>query len=301
MALRVPPLESLRIFEACARHGNFTRAAAELAVTPTAVSQRIRELEARLGVTLFTRQGPRVALSPAGRTLAQEVRPALATLERAISDCRTPHHGLRMTCAPTFANRWLLRRLADYDRRLAADPIHLDISAEERSVQEFDVAIRCGIGPWPGMDGVPLFPLEGTPIMSPDLAARLTGDPGSLVGVPLLPDDRWRSWFRLAGIPDANVSLREVHYPTQDADAVAATNGAGVALLSPTLFADELSAGRLVAPFPQVLRGPEFWWLLTHPGQPQTDFALWLTKEITGCDTAAPSGAVKAHNAPKAT
>src|SRR3546814_15414293 len=82
-----PSLQSLKVFEACARHGNFTRAAEELSVTTTAVSQRIRDLEQRIGVGLFHRRGPRLSLTEAGRALGEGIREGLAVMQRAVEDC----------------------------------------------------------------------------------------------------------------------------------------------------------------------------------------------------------------------
>src|SRR3546814_13505534 len=82
-----PSLQSLKVFEACARHGNFTRAAEELSVTTTAVGQRIRDLEQRIGVGLFHRRGPRLSLTEAGRALGEGIREGLAVMQRAVEDC----------------------------------------------------------------------------------------------------------------------------------------------------------------------------------------------------------------------
>ena len=279
MAPRLP-LESLRVFEVCARHGNFTRAAAELAVTSTAVSQRVRELERELGVVLFRRHGPRVTLTQQGQLLSVGVRAALSGLHKAVSDCAAMSTPLRVTCTPTFANRWLIPRLAEFHGR-GAGSIQLDISKEERSFDRFDVAIKCGIGPWQSLEAKPLLPLEGTPMLIPDLAARLTEDPASLTEVPLIPDERWASWFSLAGVNEPLVSFLPTEYPSQDVVAIGALRGEGVGLLAPRLFEEELRTGALVAPFPHTLQGPAFYWMLWHPQRPATSFIRWIMEEIS--------------------
>ena len=102
MSKRLPSLESLRFVEACVRHGNFTRAAAELGVTPTAVSLRIRDLEAELGADLFHRSGPRIAATEAGAALAGRIGEALEQIRLAVEAFRGGEsRALRVTSAPT--------------------------------------------------------------------------------------------------------------------------------------------------------------------------------------------------------
>jgi LysR family glycine cleavage system transcriptional activator len=273
-------LESLRVFEACARHGNFSRAAMELAVTSTAVSQRIRDLEMKLGVILFERNGPRVRLSEAGILLSEAVRQALSGLHDAVSACTALSSPLRVTCTPTFANRWLVPRLADFQRTPSANPIQLDISKEERDLETFDVAIKCGVVPWHSLEGIRLLPLEGTPMVIPGLAERLTSDPASLAALPLLPDERWPAWLKMAGVDDRRMSFLDIEYPSQDVVAIAALKGDGVALLAPPLFQEELRTGALVAPFAQKLEGPASYWMLWHAQRPATSFIQWMVEEI---------------------
>src|ERR1700730_12337042 len=110
----LPPLDSLRILAVCVRHGNFSRAADELGITPTAVSQRIRALEAQIGVTLFRRHGPKLTTTDRARALGQRINDALTLMHGAVDDCRRVKHPLRITCAPTFAARWLVPRLMGY-------------------------------------------------------------------------------------------------------------------------------------------------------------------------------------------
>jgi LysR family glycine cleavage system transcriptional activator len=274
------PLQSLRVLEVCARHCNFTRAAEELSVTTTAVSQRIRDLERRLGVPLFRRHGPQLALTEAGASLSQSVRQALGILSGAVANCSAARPSLRVTCVPTFANRWLLSRLHEYHQQPGSASIMLDISTELRRHDEFDIAIRSGVGPWPPLEGVPLLQVEGTPLLSPKLARDLTKDPASLAALPLIPDQRWPSWFRLAGLPASGLEFTAAEYPTQDAVATAAINGGGVALLSPSLFAEQLASGALIAPFEQTLYGPGAYWLLWRDAEEAAGFVEWLRTQF---------------------
>lgn len=283
MLTRLPALESLRVLEAGARHANFTRAAAELGVTPAAVSLRIRDLEAELGVKLFRRSGPNVTPTEAGAALAGRMAQALGLIRSAVEDCRGAAASLRVTAAPTFAMRWLTPRLAAYHALPDAVPITLDVSAELRPAEGFDIAIRTGYGDWPGFDAAALMPIEATPMLSPVLAARVKlSSPADLATLPLLPHDGWQRWFHEAGTEVPSLRFYADDYPTHELDAAAAIEGAGVALLSPRFFGPLLRDGKLVQPFPHVIRGPAAHYALLQPGEARPmvlRFRDWLEDE----------------------
>ncbi|MBW8723951.1 MAG: LysR family transcriptional regulator [Inquilinus limosus] len=287
MPKRLPALDSLRFLEAGVRHANFTRAAAELGVTPAAVSLRIRDLEAELGVTLFRRSGPAVTPTEAGAALAGRVARALGLLRAAVEECRGAAEPLRVTAVPTFAMRWLTPRLAAYHALPDAVPIRLDVSAELRPADGFDIAIRTGTGDWPGFEAAALMPVEATPMLSPALAAGLSS-PADLTALRLLPHDGWQRWFREAGVEAPALRFYADDYPTHELDAAAAIEGAGVALLSPRLFAPLLRDGKLVQPFPHVIRGPAAHHLLLRPGEARPAvlrFRDWLQDEARRPDS----------------
>ncbi|WP_082539563.1 MULTISPECIES: LysR substrate-binding domain-containing protein [unclassified Caulobacter] len=277
---RLPPLESLRVLEACVRTASFSRAAAELGVTPSAVSLRIRDLEAELGVALFHRSGPRVSATAAGQALAASLGEALALVRSAVETCVTEPPTLRLSAPPTFAARWLAPRLARYRDLPGAVSIQLDVSAEVRASHAFDLAIRTGLGDWPGLDAVRLMPIDATPMLSPGLLADMKLErPEHLAALPLLPHADWPRWFAEAGVSPPALRFVSTDYPTQELDASAALDGAGVALLSPTLFAPLLAQGALVRPFARAIEGPASHYLLSHPGEARTavlDFVKWL-------------------------
>ncbi|MDQ2878919.1 MAG: LysR family transcriptional regulator [Pseudomonadota bacterium] len=277
----LPPLESLKVFEACARLGNFTRAADELGITPAAVSLRVRTLEHLLGIALFHRNGPRVTLTHAGVTLGAKAHEAITLLHRAVDDCRGTPAGIRLTCTPSFATRWLIPRLGRYERLPAATPIVLDVSEELRTSGAFDIAIRSGTGPWPGYSSIALMPVSGTPMMSPQLASHLPDRSiAAMLALPLLPDPRWANWLATAACHDPQPTFASTTYPTQDLVAHAAKKGLGVGLLSPVLFADEVDAGSLIAPFAHVVEGPEHYWILWPRHQTAPSFVDWLAREF---------------------
>lgn len=272
-----PPLESLRVLAACVRHGNFSAAAAEIGITPTAVSQRMRALEAQLGVTLFSRHGPRLSTTDRARLLGGEIERALAILHTAVDACRDAPPPLRVTCAPTFAARWLVPRLAVYHSRPGAEAIQLDVTQTILPPDRYDVAIRSG--PVPPGEGaaIRLMPEQGTPMLSPALAPPdRPMTVADLLDLPLIPDPRWAAWFRLAGLDDAKPNFIATRFPDYLLEAQAAVQGQGVALLSPALFGGLCDDGSLVAPFAQVVEGPASYWLLWSQAAPEPDFVLWM-------------------------
>jgi LysR family transcriptional regulator, glycine cleavage system transcriptional activator len=277
----LPSLESLRVLTACVRHGNFSRAAAELGITPTAVSQRMRALEAQLGIKLFRRHGPRLTTTDRARALGQRLEHALALMRVAVDDCRRLKHPLRVTCAPTFAARWLVPRLATYQNLPGANAIAMDASQGLSPPGFFDVAIRSGIGPWPGCESVRLLSEQGTPMLSPKWAP-----PGSrmtvrkLLRIPLIPDPRWSEWFALAGVPNAKPTFVAARFPNYELEAQAALQGIGAALLSPVLFAQFTAQGALVAPFACAVEGPNSYWLLWTQESADTHFVGWMKSQF---------------------
>jgi LysR family glycine cleavage system transcriptional activator len=271
------------VLEVCCRHANFTRAAAELGVTPAAVSLRIRDLEAELGTKLFRRSGPKVEPTAAADALALQVSQALDLMRAAVRDCRGGVEPLRVTVVPTLARRWLAPRLPGYHRLSDAVAVRLDVSAELRAGETFDVALRTGLGNWPGFETIPLMPVESTPMLSPALAATIElSEPADLAALPLLPHEDWPQWFREAGAEHLNLRFYADDYPTHELDAVAAIDGTGVALLSPVLFAPLVAEGKLIQPFQHVMRGPNWHYALLDPRETRPavrGFCAWLEQQ----------------------
>lgn len=281
MTLRLPPLDSLRVLAACVRHHNFSRAAAELGITAAAVSQRMHRLEEQLGVRLFGRHGPRLIVTDRAKALGQRVEQALSSVSAAVDDCRRSRRVLRVTCAPTFAARWLLPRLAGYHALSGADSIALDAAQDMRSPGDFDVAIRSGVGPWHGCEGVKLLAEAVTPMLSPRLAparGRLTVK--GLLALPLIPAPQWAQWFEIAGVPNAKARYFATRFPNFELEAQAAASGVGVALLSPVLYADLTAQGILVAPFSWSVPCRSSYWLLWKKGSSEPHFASWLKSQF---------------------
>ena len=286
-AQRRPSLEALRIFEASARLGGFTRAADALGLSQSAVSLRMRDLQADLRVKLFARTRPQLVLTPEGERLAAGVARGLAAIEATLAELTSADRPLRVTVNPTFAARWLTPRLGAFAAESGFTRIELDVSTEVRPMTANgpDLAIRSGRGDWPGVSAVPLLPIERTPMMSPALATRI-GDalmPADLLRLPLLRSESWPDWFAAAGVDASRIEYVPEVYPTQDLLAEAAASGAGVALLSPTIFRAALDERRLIAPFDLVLNGPDGHYAVYAPGGPSPaaeTFLRWLQAEV---------------------
>src|SRR5258708_32363220 len=153
MIRRLPPLSTLRPFEAAARLESFTRAAEELHITHGAVSHQVRALEEHLGTELFARHGKRVALTAAGKTFSDRVRAALDEIAQAADMARPARRDDRLSVSvlPSFASRWLMPRLI---RFMEAHPkiegnVNASVALADFARDEIDVAIRFGVGPWP--------------------------------------------------------------------------------------------------------------------------------------------------------
>ena len=257
------PLNALRAFDAAARHLNLTRAALDLHVTQTAVSQHIRQLEAQLGTPLFRRLPRGLALTDEGQALVPVVANAFGSLSRALEqvhDKRT-REVLSVGVIGTFAVGWLLPRLRAFqeahafvDLRIFTNNNRVDLAGEG-----LDCAIRYGHGAWHGTDATLLFRAPLAPMCSPAIAARLS-QPADLARETLLRSyraDEWSDWFDKAALPCPR--LRGTVFDSSLTLAEAAAQGLGVALLPVRLFTRDVLAGRLVTPFAQSLDAGGYW------------------------------------------
>jgi LysR family glycine cleavage system transcriptional activator len=231
---RLPPLPAVRVFEAAARHENFTAAAGELGMTQAAVSYQIRALEEGLGVALFRREKRRVTLTEAGRRAAQDVSRAFDVLDGAFATLRAENEAmLTVSTSTTFANTWLAWRLGGFQMahsdmavRLIANDALADFAADE-----VDVAVRSGLGPWPGLSADRLMTIDYTPMCSPGfLAAHGPLTPADLLRVPIISpqDPWWRWWLREAGIDGPEGPIRPgIRLDSQAHEGAAAMAGQG--------------------------------------------------------------------------
>jgi LysR family glycine cleavage system transcriptional activator len=269
------PLTGLRVFEAAARHESFLRAAEELAITPGAVSRQIKALEADLAVRLFERFNRAVRLTETGRRLAVGVGRGIALMEEAVQEVRSPPQAvLAVTAMHSFAARWLVPRLHNFNER--HPDIQVLVAASDAAVdlvhERYDLAIRFGRGPYPGFAAKKLISLFMFPVCSPRLLEQtpLT-HPRDLAKVQLLSDvylaqgePHWPDWLALAGAPEVEWR-RGQQFSNVYLAIEAALAGRGVALAEAALVQDELAAGRLVKPFDIELHSSYSQWILTLP------------------------------------
>lgn len=267
MARQIPPLSAVRVFEAAARHLNFTRAAEELAMTQAAVSYQIRMIEDRLGTSLFIRSGRRVSLSPAGQRLAPQISAAFDMLDEAFGKVRETESGvLTISAAPGIAASWLGPRLARFQLMKPDIAIRLLATGDlaDFARDDVDVAVRIGRGNWSGLRAVEMFPAEFTPMCSPAYLERVGPfhDPTQLLNVLRLNSDDvwWRTWFDQVGVAvPENLTQKSLHVDSQVIEGMAAIAGEGVAMLTPRFWPFELATRRLVQLFPHVGCAGGFW------------------------------------------
>jgi len=253
MSRRLPQLTSLRAFEAAARHLSFARAAEELHVTPAAISQQVKQLESYLGVSLFQR-GRNLSLSEAAATALPLLSEGFDHLERAVARLRVGKDDgpLVVSVAPTFASRWLVARLDDFQTQYPDIELHLHASRRpvDFAVEDVDLAVRFGSGPFPGLHADRLMPEAIVPVASRALAVDIHA-PADLLRYTLLNDDArawdttfpdWDTWLSSLGVEG---KLRIRRFSDSNLVIEAATAGLGVALMWHSLVADELRAGRL--------------------------------------------------------
>lgn len=302
----LPPLPSVRVFEAAARHENFTLAAAELGMTQAAVSYQIRLLEERLGVPLFVRSKRRVTLSEAGRRLAPVVSDAFDRLAEGFSGLVDEDETvLAISTAQTFASNWLSSRLGGFQMARPELAVRLLTSntMTDFARDDVDVAVRMGKGPWPGLRQHFLFCLYSTPLCTPDFRDHHRLErPEDLLRVPRLNahDWWWKQWLEEAGVPLIEEARQQgIRLDSQALEGNAALAGHGVGLLTPLYWRAELDAGRLVQPFDLVVvSGPALW--LVYPEHKRgrakiRAFRDWLLAEIAA---EAPAGPAEAFTPP---
>ena len=296
MPRSLPPLTSLRAFEAAARLLSFTKAARELHVTPAAVSHQIRGLEEYLGVTLFRRTTRRLYLTEQGAQAAEHFSEGFDRILRGVDLLRSNGDGGTLTIGttPSFATRWLVPRLGRFTRRFP--DIQLRIQAGTAPVDfdrdEIDVAVRFGGGGLDGMLAVPLFGERIAPLASPSLVRQHSlRRPADLARVPLLHDNSmrragrrtgWPEWFRAAGESNVDSGLG-LHFDDGHLVLQAAALGRGVALGRLAYAMDDLTARRLRLPFAPILRMDLRYHLLVpqvRANEPAVEaFRSWLAAE----------------------
>lgn len=283
--IRLPSIDALLAFDAVARYGSFETAAAELALSASAVAKRVAGLEERLDELLLLRGAKGLSLTPAGHEYLPQVRQALALLQAMPLHQRTGHRRerLRVSSTPTFARQLLVPALP---RFTAAHPhIELELTLSVPLLAEgdagADVEIRHGAVPDEITPAQVLLRDRLTPLAAP---ALLSGhaplrEPADLLALPLLrtPLQPWAPWLRAAGLDGASEPDAGPRFVDLGLVLSAALAGQGVALARLSLARHELAEGRLVQPFALTVPAERHYGLACHrPGPAAQAFADWL-------------------------
>ncbi len=306
MSDRLPPLNSLRAFEAAARHLSLAGAAEELSVTPAAISQQLKTLEEHLGVKVFHRL-------PRGLALTDEAERCLPTLQRGflmlqeatrLLRTQTQNDTLDLWTAPAFATKWLMPRLGHYNR--AHPSVDMNIHATEAMIerqsgealaveqvrrQQIDVAIVFGYGHYRGCRVDKLFDVHAVPLCSPSLRSGEPPlqSPEDLRFHHLLHDDTnydgnnsWKEWLGEAEIEGVSWE-RGTHFNQVQLALEAAAERQGVLLSLDLMAKRDISAGRLCIPFGPAIPLAKSYYLVRpvyRDHQPTEDFCEWILDQV---------------------
>jgi LysR family glycine cleavage system transcriptional activator len=298
MPRQLPPLNSLRAFEAAARQLSFTRAGEELFVTAAAISHQIKTLEENLGVLLFERKPKSLVLTDAGRAYLPAIQDAFRNLTEATQrlQAEAGRVTLKINIPPTFAVKWLIPRM---DGFMKLHPeIDLKVSTSKEMVDfardDFDMAIRYGRGIYPGLHTELCLPVEVFPVCSPTL---LKGKyplrtPADLRHHTLLHDAStykdgsnpdWTAWLRHAGVEGMDASRGPSFWPSHIV-IDAALDGLGVALAKRSWVERDIAAGYLTRPF-ELSLPVEFAYYVIYPESKLNNphirqFVDWIQGEV---------------------
>jgi len=259
MKRRNLPFNALRAFEAAARHASVSGAARELAVTHSAVSHQLKQLESMLGLRLFERSNRGLKITPGGEILLPVLSESFDRIDSTLAQlgAEPSAETIHVTTTPSFAAKWLVPRLNDWYAESAATRIHLLPSLDDLSLQpgNNDFAIRCGVPPWNDCEHELLMPIHLVPVCSPGYAAakKPVASPSDALGHNLIhadigeqePGQEWRDWLRGCGVdcPDKldGLSVKDPALAMQ-----AAADGLGLAIGYFELIDRDLHAGGLV-------------------------------------------------------
>lgn len=293
------PFAALRTFESVARLRGFGRAAEELGVTQSAVSQQVKAVEEWLGVQLLTRGKGRVGPTGDGERLALAVAAgfgAIATLCHELRAARGPNPAIGLSCLPGFAVNWLFPRLINFDQRHPDFPVSIMTTATMTPAtddDDADLAIRYGLGGYSGMHVERLMSERLFPVCAPALLARLPlQSVADLARHTLLYDDiaevggtppTWEYWARELGLTLPRPA-RTRRFGQSNMVVQAAISGFGVALGREPLVIDALTEGRLVRPFTETVASQFSYWIVC-PVEAQASERIsairtWLHDEV---------------------
>ncbi|AUA57448.1 Gcv operon activator [Achromobacter spanius] len=287
------PLQALRTFVEVGQRGSIKAAAQALHVTPGAVSQQIRLLEDRLGVVLLERERLGMRLTAAGASFHPKVQNAFLQIDQAVHALEAAKGGKSLTVSTvaSFAASWLVPRLGRFKQ------LHPDIEVRVEATSELvdlrrdrvDVALRHGLGDYPGLDVRPLMAPVLTPVASPaflESQQAVISEACDCLNYPLLHDsDRadWPLWLKAHGVDDDTRAERGNAFEDDFLLIRAAEAGQGLALVPEAYAQDEIAAGRLVQVLDKPWPARFAYYAVTRPGAAERSevraFLDWIQEE----------------------
>lgn len=272
----VPPLETLRAFEAAARTGSFSAAAELLNLTHGAISRQIAKLEDWLGFRVFDRGARGVALTIEGNRLFIRTAEAFALIADNTDRWSEPKGGavVRLATIPSLCGLWIIPRL---NRLEQGEPrlrivLEVDIRQIDLDDEGVDLSLRCGRGAIAGRVSVKLFEENCFPVASRAVAAAIAdGGPEAILAHPLLHDSdasAWRAWLGSFGM-DYRPRAHDRRFEDYNLVLDAAAHGLGIALARPPLTAARIASGSLVAVDEHTVLNPVSYWMDRPPGRPR--------------------------------
>lgn len=300
MPTQLPPINNLHAFESAARHLSFQKAADELHVTASAISQRIRSLETQLGTALFKRLTRAVILTETGQTLAVELREAFGIIGKALNriENKATNNVLTVSTTTSFAEKWLLPHLPDFNDKFPEMDVRvfsLDKLTDFTS-DGVDVAIRFGGGNYPGLISESLSEKEYLPVCSPELITdskplkKLSDLKNfTLIHTHWLQEAQaapsWEQYFKAANIDNFDYA-KQLSFSVETLGIRAAIEGQGVALAHEMLIANDLSSGTLIKPLGDSIKvSSKFNYYIVYPDEMEMStkvalFREWLLSEL---------------------
>ncbi|RTE86975.1 MULTISPECIES: transcriptional regulator GcvA [Gammaproteobacteria] len=289
---KLPPLNSLKSFEAAARHLSFTKASEELFVTQAAVSHQVKTLEDYLGIHLFLRKNRNLLLTEAGQAYYLEIRQMFEHLTQVTGKIMlASEQGALTVCVPPgFAILWLVPRLSRFHE------LYPDIDVRLKAVDEVtgsltdyvDIAIYYGRGTWQGIRANRLHKEQLIPVCSPLLlkGEKPLNKPSDLLNHTLLHDETrnaWRDWFDMVG-EETPKKLNGLVFSHSALAMKAAVHGQGIALANNVLAKPEIDSGHLVQVFPETLPTNDAFYLVCRESQADAgkieSFRDWILSEV---------------------
>ncbi|MEQ1951051.1 LysR substrate-binding domain-containing protein [Mesorhizobium yinganensis] len=289
MRLNSVHLNGLRAVEAVARLGSLQKAAEELGVSPSAVSQQVGRTEAQIGQMVFDRTSSGLQATSFGRDFTARLSSGFRELEGAVAMAeRAKVCVLAVSVAPAFASKWLLPRLSKHFTLYPEVFLRIDASTKlvDLDHSDIDIAIRMGDGKWPKVRAELLIAQEIFPVCSPAVAETLK-TPADLAKTWEIIDESsmfsWNQWFSAAGIEPVRLQ-QGARFTDPMLCLDSAIAGHGVTLAWQLLAADAMADGRLVAPFGVRATSGLGYWMVTSTADREpkkvNQFKAWIRGEI---------------------